>query len=204
MSEDSRPLYEIIYQYYKKKITNKEITAGTKLPSESEISEEFRVSRITAVRALKELELANIIYRVKGSGSFVKEMQPEVDNTPEKHLSIISLVIPFEDTYFTDILAGIEDIAGKHDYFVTIHNSYGDPLKEKLIIEEIIARGSHGIILYPSSTSKNIDLYSGLLIDRYPFVVIDRELQGIETSLVLVDNKRAFYDMTKHLIAMGH
>jgi GntR family transcriptional regulator len=42
------------------------------LPSEAELTERYRVSRVTIRRALEELERAGIIYREKGRGSFVR------------------------------------------------------------------------------------------------------------------------------------
>jgi len=207
MAESKRPLYEVIYRSYGEQILEGTLKPGDKLPSETEISENFGVSRITAVRALKELELRKLIYRIKGSGSFVNEsdaIAKQKENMMASNLSIISLVMPFEGTYSSDIFTGIEDVAKEKGYFVTIHNTSDDPQKEKNVIEEIIERGSHGIIVYPSSTSENMNLYSGLLIDNYPFVVIDKKFQGIETPLVWADNHSAFYKLTHHLFDQGH
>jgi len=207
MNKPKRPLYEVIYQYYGEQILDGVLEPKSKLPSETEISEKFNVSRITAVRALKELELRKLIYRVKGSGSFVNESDAIVkqkENMSASNLSIISLVMPFEGTFSADIFTGIEDVAKEHGYFVTIHNTSDDAKKEKAVIEEIIERGSHGIIVYPVSTTENLNLYSSLLIDNYPFVVIDKKFPGIDTTLVWADNKQAFYDLTIHLFDEGH
>jgi DNA-binding LacI/PurR family transcriptional regulator len=207
MAKSKRPLYEVIYRHYKKKILEGALEAGSKLPSETELSQEFDVSRITAVRALKELELRNLIYRVKGSGSFVNDKDAiarQKENMPASNLSIISLVMPFEETHSSEIIMGIEDVAKEQGYFVTTHNTSDDPEKEKSAIEEIIERGSHGIIVYPISTCKNLNLYSSLLIENYPFVVIDKKFHGIDTNLVWTDNKQAFYELTNHLFDQGH
>ncbi len=201
---DNRPLYEIIYDHYKNLITSGVIPVNKQLPTESEIAEQFQVSRITVVRALKELEIQNHIYRVQGSGSYVKKQAASYKAVKNNQMAIISLIIPFDDTNFTDVLAGLEDKAKERGFFVTVHNSNADPKKEQEIVEEVIARGSHGIIIYPSSSSENVDLYFMLTLDRYPFIVIDRKLQGITTSLVEVDNESSFATITNHLIAQGH
>lgn len=207
MSNNKSPLYEVIFKHYKSLIKSSELIAGAKLPSEMEIAKDFNVSRITATRALKELELRNLIYKVKGSGSYVSEYEDQTDNSTsikDSRLSIISLVIPQIGTYSTDLLKGIEDYAKEKNNFVTFHNSSDSPEQEKEIIEEIISRGSHGVIVYPVNTSENMDLYSSLLIDKYPFVLIDRKIPGIDTSLVWADNKSSFSDLTNHLFNLGH
>lgn len=207
MTKSNRPLYEVIYRQFAEQILDGKLEPKSKLPSETEISKKFNVSRITTVRVLKELELRKLIYRVKGSGSFVNEggaIAKQKDNLTASNLSFISLVMPFEGTSSFEIFTGIEDVAKEHGYFVTIHNSSGDIKTEKAVIEEIIERGSRGIIVYPVSTSENLNLYSSLLIDRYPFVVIDKKFLGIETTLVWADNKQAFYDLTTHLFDEGH
>lgn len=201
------PLYEVIYRAYKEKILTGELKPKDKLPTEMEIATTYNVSRITASRALKELELRKLIHRIKGSGSYVNDgdWNKETNtNRPEGHLSIISLVLPFEGNFSSEILQGIEDVAKEENYFVTFHNSSGDPGTEKELIEEIISRGSHGIIVYPSSSRENMHLYSSLLIDGYPFVLIDRKIPGMDMSLVWADNQKGFYNITSHLIELGH
>jgi len=50
-----------------------------KIPSESELVEEFQVSRMTVNRALRELSLEGVIVRMQGIGSFVAE--PKLTST---------------------------------------------------------------------------------------------------------------------------
>jgi len=200
------PLYEIIFKDYEKKILSGKLQPGDKLPTEKEISSIYHVSRITATRGLNELAFRKLIRRIKGSGSYVNAVEVTEKEPPrlEDHMSIISLVLPLEGRFSAEILQGIEDVAKEQNYFVTFHNSEGNPVIEKEIIEEIMYRGSRGIILYPSSPSENLDLYSGLLIDHYPIVLIDRKIPGVEMPLVWADNQKGFYDITKYLLDLGH
>jgi len=202
------PLYEVIYRKYEEDIKSGRILPGTKLPTEMEIAGDFNVSRITVTRALKELETRRFIHRIKGSGSYVNstgEWQTETAPPPESSgMAIISLVLPFEGSFSSDFLKGIEDAAKGHNYYVTFHNSSDNPDTEKQIIEDLITRGSSGIVVYPVSTTENLDLYSRLLIRRFPLVLIDRTIPGLDTSLVWTDNRKGFYDITGHLLKLGH
>ena len=61
-------LYQEIIDYLKTKIINREFLPGDLLPSEFELTRDFKVSRITAQKALDELENSGLIYRVRGKG----------------------------------------------------------------------------------------------------------------------------------------
>lgn len=45
--------------------------AGSRLPSENELTEQFSLSRMTVNRAIKELESEGIVSRIRGKGTFV-------------------------------------------------------------------------------------------------------------------------------------
>lgn len=64
-------LYEKIIEELLERISNGIYSEGDKLPTEISLQKEFDVSRITARRALNELENRGIISRYKGKGSIV-------------------------------------------------------------------------------------------------------------------------------------
>lgn len=198
------PLYKTIYHYYKDKILSGEYHPGDQLPTQKEIKEEFGVSRITVIKAMKELESSDLIYRVQGSGSYVNEREDKIEKHKGGKLSMISLVLPFRMNISSALLRGVEKIADKYNYFVTFHNTTNNPKREKKILNEIISAGSQGIILYPLETNENIGLYSNLIIDKYPLVLVDRSIPGIQLPLVSTNNRKAFSNITKHLLELGH
>ena len=67
------PLHEQISSWIKEQIEKGLFGLDEKLPSESELTEKFDVSRVTVRRALKTLEQEQFIYRCQGLGSFVKD-----------------------------------------------------------------------------------------------------------------------------------
>ena len=66
---------------YLKMVESLEVTirdtmvAHERLPSERELSETFKVSRITVRQALKELEARGLIYKLQGKGTFVSSIE---------------------------------------------------------------------------------------------------------------------------------
>ena len=71
--ESGIPLYIQIKDYVKEKIETGELKTGDKIPSEELLCEKFNVSKITIIRALRDLVNEDIIFRKQGKGSFVKE-----------------------------------------------------------------------------------------------------------------------------------
>ncbi|HZQ07809.1 MAG TPA: GntR family transcriptional regulator [Anaerolineae bacterium] len=65
------PLYEQIKTILREQITSGAFPPGTTLPTESELCTEYRVSRITIVKALTDLAHDGLIRRVQGKGSIV-------------------------------------------------------------------------------------------------------------------------------------
>lgn len=67
------PLYKKVKRYILDKIADGEFTPSSRVPSENELVKILFVSRMTANRALKELETEGILTRVPGVGTFVAE-----------------------------------------------------------------------------------------------------------------------------------
>ncbi|KEH94912.1 GntR family transcriptional regulator [Clostridium massiliodielmoense] len=65
------PLYIQLYNIFKEKIECGTMRSGFKLPSENELSEDYKVSRATVRQTLSELEKYGYIYKERGKGSFV-------------------------------------------------------------------------------------------------------------------------------------
>lgn len=71
------PLYHVICLVLRDGIDSGRYKLGTALPTEDELAREYRVSRVTVRRALRELAAAGLIERRQGSGTFVRQ-RPEV------------------------------------------------------------------------------------------------------------------------------
>ena len=85
------PLYYQLETILRKKILSGEIQAGTALPSEGALAQEYEVSRITVRKALSILEGDELIVRRRGRGTFVLE-QPASFEVPKFTGSIEDLI----------------------------------------------------------------------------------------------------------------
>jgi GntR family transcriptional regulator len=75
------PLYLQIKEHLRTQINSGVIRAGSRLPSERELAEEFNVSRMTSRQALQELAREGVVHSQIGKGTYVKP--PIIDRQME-------------------------------------------------------------------------------------------------------------------------
>jgi GntR family transcriptional regulator len=71
-----RPAYNQVAEQLRQRIYLGELPPGTKLPSEAGLIKQFKVSRVTARGAIKELQTEGLIVTRQGKGSFVRDREP--------------------------------------------------------------------------------------------------------------------------------
>ncbi|GEN93998.1 GntR family transcriptional regulator [Pediococcus ethanolidurans] len=82
------PKYEIVADHLRQQILEKELAINEQLPQENAIAAAYNVSRITVRKALDILVDENLIYRIQGSGTYVKDNQPHETGAQESSLEI--------------------------------------------------------------------------------------------------------------------
>lgn len=193
------PRYKEIINDIQAKITKGFYIEGEKLPSESQLIDQFKTSRITVIRALKELELTGIIYREKGRGSFVAPKKGDAQK-------VISLIIPHKIDFFSggqQYVRSVYKYCQQYGYLCSVHYSEQSSNKEREIIEDISKHKVSGVILYPIN-SKNIDLISSLIIKGCPLVLLDRKLDEVNVPVVESDNYKGAFEAVNYIIEKGH
>jgi GntR family transcriptional regulator len=113
------PRYQMIADNLRDRIRSGGVTAGRLLPSESSLSEEFSVSRVTVRRALEQLREAGLIDSRQGLGWFVagdpvRQPLGELD-TVEEQLAATGAISTRQvlDFAFIDAPARVGDILGE-------------------------------------------------------------------------------------------
>ncbi len=114
-TRESLPLYVQIKEEILDCIKSKEFRPGDRLPSEADIIEKYGVSRITAIRVLKELESDGIVYRVHGKGTFLAEREPKFcgDN-------IVGVVMHTTGHVFNFLSGEIINRLQEHNYYCVV------------------------------------------------------------------------------------
>ncbi len=115
----------------------------------------------------------------------------------------IGLVLADISNPFSAALARfIEDEADKHNYTVIFGSSDENQEKYKKILDALINRQADGLILSPPEHAE--PQITELQQQQIPFVLIDRYFPGVAASYIVLDNFKAAYEATQHLIDCGH
>lgn len=115
----------------------------------------------------------------------------------------IGLVISdITNPFFSDLVRGVEDGVYDQGDNIILCNTDENAAKEKLYIDVLLEKRIDGLILAPMGG--NIALLGSLHRGGLPLVLIDRELPEIGADSVIIDNRRAGFELASHLFSLGH
>lgn len=200
MSNTIRSKYMLIYKHFRNLIQSGILPADTKLPTEKEIAEQFDVSRITVIRGLKQLQDEQLIYRVQGSGSYVKGREIKENGA----LKVISLITSVKgEGREIQLIRGIEERLQQAGYLLSVSNSHEDKEVERKLILDIKDK-VQGLIIYPCSSIDNLNLFHEMLKEHKPVVYVDKYPMSLPCSYVSCDNFDGGYKIGKYFLDHGH
>lgn len=117
--------------------------------------------------------------------------------------NMIALVVPdLSNRFFMEAAKGLELETGKAGYNLVIASSGGKAEKENALIDSLVERRVDGLVVAPSDQKG--ERIRACMEMHIPVVLIDRGIEGLETSQVLWNNFSGAYDLTKILIDHGH
>ena len=121
-----------------------------------------------------------------------------------KKRKIIAVLVPqFANQMFTELVLGVERVADRYGYILSICNTFDDPQRELEIIRRMQAQRVDGYIITPSRDGgKNTRQIRKIGV---PMVVVDRLLNINEDYfLVSAQNYESTYMAAEHLLKNGH
>jgi len=216
MTQDTKraPLYSQIRDYILEHIHQNKWQANDRLPTEAVLSEQFGVSRFTVKNALSELVKEGLIYRIQGKGSFISPTVSEHEDQAHPQERAVSAVNAFKPIVFlaptiqstlsSNILAGAEEQLSEHGYQMMYRSTRNDQETERQLLQECVRMGARGVMIFPVDGESYSEDILRLTLNKFPVVVIDRYLRGIDTNCVCSDNAGGAFDATSHLIELGH
>jgi GntR family transcriptional regulator len=131
--------------------------SGNCLPSEHELCEQFQASRMTVRKAVSELEDENILYRLKGKGTFVVR-RDNVISQPLQRLTSFTEDMSARGMAPSSRILLCEKIAATHEIADKLRLEVGDDV---LMLRRLRAADGEPIAI--ETTYLNGAMFSGLL-----------------------------------------
>ena len=209
-------LYKKVYSDLKGKIISRQFPPNAKLPKEKELCETYQVSMITVKKALELLAEEKRIVRVPGKGTFVAEEPTGQGKTEEcseedknrqqakGRTGLIGVILEYAMPSFgIDLMFELDRAAREAGYRICVRFSYSDRERESQEIEFLMSLGVEGLIILPCHGSYYNTALLKLVIDKFPVVVLDKKLEGIQVSSIRTDNRDAIYRLIDYLGDQG-
>jgi GntR family transcriptional regulator, arabinose operon transcriptional repressor len=202
--------HQQVFQALAQGIRSGQWKPGQRLPSEADLVGQFGASRITVGRAVRDLQVAGLVERRAGSGTFVRGPRPA------GALSF-GLLIPDlgETEIFEPICQGMMASPLAREHALVWGSVAGPASKEERAWElcrQYVERKVSGVFfapleLTPAKDEVNARIAQALDAARIPLVLLDRTVlpwpRRGHHDLVGIDNRRAGHLVTEHLLRAG-
>lgn len=204
------PKYRQVYSALRREIQSGRWRRGERLPSEARLVERFGASRITVGRAVRELQQVGLVERRVGSGTYV---------TTQRSAGGLSFGLLIPDLGETDIFEPVcqgmmaSPLAQAHALVWGGHRTVESKEESAWqLCRQYIDRRVSGVFFAPLELVAGKDDTNRRIADaldeaRIPVVLLDRTVVPYpgrgHHDLVGIDNRRAGYVITQHLLRLG-
>ncbi|MGL4797153.1 MAG: LacI family DNA-binding transcriptional regulator [Paraclostridium sp.] len=120
-----------------------------------------------------------------------------------KKSQLIGVIVPeVSDSFVSELLNGIEEVAKMYDYDILLANTYSDKEQELKSINLLRAKQVEGIVMMSWKVDEeHLEYIQNCGI---PAVYVSKTARDYDVYSVSISNADATYDMTKYLIDKGH
>lgn len=180
---------------------------GKKRVTIKDLAQELNVSTSTVSRALQDHPALKLETRER-----VKALAKKWNYQPNtlaldllrQSSKIIAVIVPeITSHFFSSTIIGIQDVMVSTEFNIMIFISNESYEEEARIIEKLSKIQLAGVLVAPSSETKNFDHFRSLQGNGIPLVIFDRDCEGLEAHKVLVDDYRGAFEAVDYLIKTG-
>jgi len=175
--------------------------------TENDISKELGINSSTVSRALNNSSRVTqktkdkILKKATELGyqrnSLASKLRTNKTNT-------IGVIVPrISRQFFSSVISGIEETAYDAGYDVIICQSLDNLEREKKLIETLLSNRVDGILISVSTQTLGKDDFNNCKQNETPIIFFDRPYNVEENTNVIIDDFKAGFEATEHLIVNG-
>jgi LacI family transcriptional regulator len=125
-------------------------------------------------------------------------------NLRTRRTMTIGVIIPRINSYFMSaVIAGMENIANHEGYNLIISQSSESVDKERANAVTFFNSRVDGLLVSLAYDTTNLAHFEPFFLKKTPLIFFDRVADHKDCTCILIDNQKAAYDATTHLISLG-
>lgn len=125
-------------------------------------------------------------------------------NLRNRKTDTIGVIVPRLNSYFmSSVIAGIEHFANKEGYNLVISQSSESSAKEADNAKTLFNNRVDGLLASLAYDTKDLSHFDPFFKKNIPVIFFDRVMEHENSTNILIDNRKAAYEATKHLIQQG-
>jgi LacI family transcriptional regulator len=125
-------------------------------------------------------------------------------NLRRNRTNTIGVIVPRLNSYFMSaVIAGIEKVANEAGYNLIISQSLEAVKKESINVKTLFNSRVDGLLASLANDTDDISHFEIFLQKRIPVIFFDRIFEHPQCTNVTIDNYKAGYEITRHLISQG-
>jgi len=194
-----------IASFFRSAIEEERLPDGAPLPSESQLAEEWNVSRMTVHRAMTELQKAGLVERKRRVGTVVisPNRPAAAPSTSSRTSTTIAFLIDDQrDRMAIEYIQGVST-AIPEEYRLLLFNTQGIPEREAECLHQLQGEVD-GILLFPINSYENIGIIEETIRQGVPVVSLDRVIDHPDVISVISDNFGDSLTALRYLRGRGH
>jgi len=172
-----------------------------------DLAEKLNISATTVSRGLKDHPAINKKTKKKifdladelgyRSNKFASNLRKRKTNT-------IGVIVPrLNSLFMSSVLSGIEKVVNNAGYNLIISQSFEKEIKEKENAKTMFNNRVDGLIVSLAADTQDYKHFDSFSKKSIPLIFFDRIAEEILATKVTIDNFKAGYTATKHLIEQG-
>jgi LacI family transcriptional regulator len=172
-----------------------------------DIAKHLNISPATVSRGLKDHPAINKNTRKKISDA-AKELGYRSNNFASslrsKRTNTLGVIVPrLNSNFMSAAIAGMESVANEEGYNLIISQSLESTKKEIANAHTMFNNRVDGLLVSLAYDTIDINHLEPFLRKKTPVILFDRTYENSQCLGIVIDNYKAAYEVTKHLISQG-
>ncbi|SEO33746.1 transcriptional regulator, LacI family [Mucilaginibacter gossypiicola] len=172
-----------------------------------DIAAKLNISAATVSRGLKDhprVSKATKKLIVKTADEMGYRSNSFASNLRKKQSNVIGVIVPrLNSNFMADVLAGIEKVVNNNNYNLFISQSLETMKKEASNAKAMLNNRVDGLLVSVAYDTTSFDHFEPFIKRNIPVIFFDRVFDHAMCPQIYIDNYKAAFDITNHLIKQG-